>query len=48
MLSEQDYRELVLKELYELNHPEIIEIINWINHYSAAESQSSPTEHRDS
>ncbi|MBU2970044.1 substrate-binding domain-containing protein [Pseudoalteromonas sp. C2R02] len=48
MISEQDYRELVLKELYELNHPEIIEIINWINNYSAAENQSSPAEHSDS
>ena len=40
MLSEQDYRELVLKELYELNHPEIIEIINWINNYSAEKNKS--------
>jgi len=39
MLSEQDYRELVLKELYELNHPEIIEIINWINNYSTFVNQ---------
>ena len=42
MLAEQDYRDLVLKELYELNHPEIIEIINWINNYSAKESLPTP------